>query len=86
VQGALAVIEQFPDAITIFLRPSSREELERRLRGRGTETEQAIQRRLAQADRELAVAGRYQHEVINDDIDQAVREICSILTTQWEKG
>ncbi len=86
VQGAQAVIERFPDAITIFLRPGKREELERRLRGRGTETEEALQRRLAQADRELALAGRYRHEVINDDINQAVADICGILTSQWEKG
>ena len=86
VQGALAVIEQFADAVTIFLRPSSREELERRLRGRGTETEEAIGRRLARADRELALAGRYQHQVINDDMDQAVREINEILTIQWERS
>jgi guanylate kinase len=80
VQGAGAVIGQFPDAVTIFLRPGTREELERRLRGRGTETEQAIQRRLAQADRELALAGRYQYQVVNDKMDQAVQDICRILT------
>ena len=86
VQGAQAVIEQFPDAVTIFLRPSTREELERRLRGRGTETEQAIGRRLARADGELALAGRYQYQVINDNMDQAVQNICRILTSQWEKS
>ena len=86
VQGALAVMERFPDAITIFLRPGSREELERRLRGRGTETEEAIQRRLEQAERELALADRYRYQVINDDMDQAVHEICDILTSQWEKS
>ena len=86
MQGALAVMQRFPDAITIFLRPSTREELERRLRGRGTETEEAIQRRLAQADRELALADRYQYQVINDNMDQAVQEICRILTSQWEKS
>ena len=86
VQGALAVMEQFAEAVTIFLRPSSREELERRLRGRGTETEQSIRRRLAQADRELAQAGRYRYQVINDRLDQAVREICGLLTTEWEKS
>ena len=47
VQGAAAVLRQFVDAITIFVRPSSREELERRLRGRGTESDQALRRRLA---------------------------------------
>ncbi len=50
VEGAQAVMQRFPDAETIFLYPRSREELERRLRGRGTETEEALQRRLAQAE------------------------------------
>lgn len=80
VQGALTVMQQFPDAITIFIRPSSRQELERRLRGRGTETEEAIESRLARADRELALADRYQYQVINDNMDQAVQELCGILT------
>jgi len=86
VQGAMAVVERFPTAITIFLRPGSRKELERRLRGRGTETEEAIRCRLAQADHELAQASRYQYQVINDDMDQAVRDICEILTNQWERN
>lgn len=84
VQGALAVMQRFPDAITIFLRPSSRQEIERRLRGRGTETEEAIERRLARADRELALADRYQYQIINDNMDQAVQELCGILTSHWE--
>ena len=83
VQGAQAVAERFRDAITIFLQPGTREELERRLRGRGTETEEAIRRRLARADRELALAGRYQYQVINDDMDQAVQEICAILASHY---
>ncbi len=86
VRGALAVMQRFSDVVSIFLRPSSREELERRLRYRGTETEEAIQRRLAQAERELPLAGRYGHQVINDDMDQAVQEICDILTREWEKS
>ena len=84
VNGALAVMRQYPDAITIFIRPGSIEELERRLRGRGTETEESIQRRLQQANRELALADRYRYQVINDDVDRAVREICDILTQQSE--
>ena len=84
VNGALAVMQQHPDAITIFIRPGSIEELERRLRGRGTETEESIQRRLQQANRELALADRYRYQVINDDVDRAVREICDILTQQSE--
>ncbi len=86
VQGAMAVMQRFADAITIFLRPSSPTEIERRLRGRGTENEDSIRRRLARADHELALAGRYQYQVINDDLDQAVRDVCEILTTAWEQN
>jgi guanylate kinase len=86
VQGALAVVQRFPDAITIFLRPSSRKELERRLRDRGTETEEALRRRLSEADHELAQANRYRYQVINDNMDQAVQDICGILTNEWERS
>ncbi len=79
VQGALSVVEHYPDAVTIFLRPSSLEELERRLRGRGTESEAAIQRRLERARSELASAHAYRFQVVNDDVDRAVAELCSIL-------
>jgi guanylate kinase len=82
VQGTLAVLKRYPDAITIFVRPGSMEELERRLRNRGTESGGAIQRRLEVARRELACADTYQHQVLNDDIDRAVQEICDILTQQ----
>ncbi len=79
VKGALTVIEKHPQAITVFIGPDSVEELERRLRGRETEEESAIQRRLGQAREELAAAGRYEHHVINDDLDRAVGEVCEIL-------
>jgi len=80
VQGALAVVKRYPEATTIFVHPSCWEELERRLRGRGTESEDALERRLNRARAELALADHYQHQVINDDVDQAVRQICDILT------
>ena len=86
VQGAGEVVEQFPDAITIFVRPSSREELQRRLQGRGTETEEAMRRRLDRAEGELALAGEYKYQVINDSLDRAVKDICEIITQEWEKG
>jgi guanylate kinase len=82
VQGAMAVVERYPQALTIFVHPSSLEELERRLRGRASETESAIQRRLEVARRELACADRYQFQVVNDDVDKAVQEICEIIHTQ----
>jgi len=79
VQGAAAVLEQRADAITIFLHPGSMEELERRLRHRGTESEDSIQRRLDVARREMGRREMYRYEVINDTVDHAVREICDIL-------
>jgi guanylate kinase len=80
VQGGLSVRERFPEAVTVFIRPSSLEVLDQRLRGRATDSESAIRRRLQRAECELAEADKYQYQVINDDLDQAVREVCGILT------
>lgn len=82
VAGAEKVLSQFADAITIFIEPSSINELERRLRFRGTETEEAIQRRLEVARREIALADRYTYQVVNDTVPEAVDEILKILRDQ----
>ena len=82
VQGALAVMERYPDAITIFVRTRTLADLEQRLRRRGTETEEAIQRRLSAANNELALADRYRRQVINDNIQAAAKEIVEILQNE----
>ncbi|MCA9082680.1 MAG: guanylate kinase [Planctomycetaceae bacterium] len=82
VEGALNVMRQFPDAVTIFLKTPSPEEFERRLRARGTENEEVIQKRLATAAGELQYADRYRHVVVNDQLDRAVSEICGILKSE----
>src|SRR4051794_22834263 len=79
VEGTLAVLEKHPDALTIFVHSGSVEELERRLRARKTESEDALARRLETAKRELAQKDRYRYQVINRDVPQAVREVCDIL-------
>lgn len=79
VRGALQVMEQYPEALTIFLKTPSLDEYEQRLRQRGTDPEEVIQRRLQTAHMELGHADQYQHVVINDDLDRAVHEICRIL-------
>lgn len=79
VEGTLAVLEQEPQALTIFVHSGSVAELERRLRARNTESEEALARRLATARRELDQKHRYRYEVINRDVPQAVREVCEIL-------
>jgi guanylate kinase len=84
VEGALAVLEQEPHATTIFLHPGSLDELERRLRSRGTEDRASLARRLEVARREMANLDKYTYEVINDSVDRAVREICEILKRSGE--
>lgn len=79
VNGALAVMEAYPEAVTIFLTTPSLEEYERRLVERGTESREIIERRLRTAAEELKLADRYAHRVVNDDLDRAVREISGIL-------
>ncbi len=80
VQGAVEALKRFPDAITIFVSPGGRAELERRLRGRGTESDDVVERRLEEAQRELDMADRYRYQVVNDNVRRAVDEICDILS------
>ena len=84
VEGALNVMRAFPDVLSIFL-TTPEAEYEQRLRARGTESEEVIQRRLQTARNELQSAASYAYTVVNDDLDRAVREICSIIA-QREAG
>ena len=78
VQGAKQIKERMPDAITIFILPPTRDEIEKRLRGRGTETEEAIQKRLLAIEFESKESEQYDYKVVNDDIGRAVEEIFEI--------
>jgi len=82
VEGAVHVMQIYPDAVTIFITLPSMDEYERRLRGRGTESEEILQLRLQTARDELKMAGCYRFQVVNDDLDRAVTEICQILAVQ----
>jgi guanylate kinase len=82
VQGAMSVMERFPDAITIFLMTPDVQEYEKRLRARGTESEEILQRRLQTARDELKLAGSYRYRVVNDNLDHAVSEICRVLAAE----
>lgn len=82
VQGAEKVMKKLPDAISMFIIPPSMENLEKRLRGRGTETEEVILGRLAAAKREFEAARLYQYIVCNDEIDNAVEQIETILKAE----
>jgi guanylate kinase len=84
VQGALAVKREYPKAVSVFLVVPSVEGYERRLRSRGTESEEVIKRRLKTAEEELKFAERYDYRVVNDDLDRAVEEIAHILVSHGE--
>lgn len=86
VQGALAVLSQQAfDPITLFIHPGGMEELERRLRSRRTESEEAITARLETAAAEMRYLSHYQYEVVNRSVDRAVDEICQILQQQRKR-
>lgn len=82
VQGAKKVKEHFPEAITFFIEPKNIDVLKERLQGRGTESEEAMRHRLATAMEELQHAGEFEHRIINDDLDTAVREFITILRNE----
>ncbi len=84
VQGARSVRERVPDAVLVFLQPPSEEELERRLRERGTEAGPDLERRLAEARREMAAASEFDHVVVNDLVEAAVAEVLAIIKASKE--
>lgn len=79
VQGAKQVKEKMPEAISIFIMPPSIEELEARLRGRHTETEEAIQKRLHQVSREIEAGKNFDYKIINDKLEQALSDMQQIF-------
>lgn len=80
VKGGLNVKKCFGDqALTIFILPPSKEELERRLRGRGTDAEEVIRKRLDKADFELSFAPQFDVRVVNDDLERAVGEVRRLI-------
>ncbi len=78
-KGALNVKRLMPDAVLIFILPPSMEELEARLRGRHTETEEAIQKRLAAIKLEIENSKKFDHTIVNDTVENAVCELEKIM-------
>ena len=81
-QGALNVMKRCPDGLFIFLLPPSLPELERRIRGRGSETEESLARRLGSAEKEIEIGRNYTFVVINDTVRQAVKRIQAIMVAE----
>lgn len=79
VQGALTIKEQFPEAIMIFIYPPSMEVLEQRLIGRGTDSKEAIENRLAFAKSEMEKMDSYDFKIMNSDLQDAVKKVIEVL-------
>nr|WP_312576018.1 guanylate kinase [Sedimentibacter sp.] len=86
IQGALKVKENYPKGVFIFILPPSLEELKNRIEGRGTDSKEAIRRRLKSAYDELNYAFQYDYVVLNDEVDTAVEKIKEIISAEKNKS
>lgn len=82
VQGALNIKSQYPDAVLIFLTAPNAEELKQRLIGRGTEEPAVIEKRMKRAMEESSDMNQYEYIVINDDLDQCVKDVNSVIVAR----
>jgi len=85
VQGAFQVMESMPDAVSIFIEPPSLAELRRRLVGRGTESDDQLERRLTTAEHEIAQKMRYNCQLVNDDVDRATEELLRTVEAEEQR-
>ncbi|HKJ04407.1 MAG TPA: guanylate kinase [Geopsychrobacteraceae bacterium] len=81
-QGAAQLKKNYPGGIFVFILPPSFSELERRLRGRETDTEEVIDRRLKNSQQEIAEASKYDYQVVNDKFDVALKQLCAIIVAE----
>ena len=79
IQGALKVRERFPDAVLIFVLPPSIEELYRRLKNRGTESEDVIRKRMRRAAEEVGAVEKYDYIMINDELEESVKKLHGLI-------
>lgn len=82
VQGALQIKDKYKEAVFIFLLPPTMEELKQRIVNRGTESEKDIETRFANAFKELDFVGKYDYFVVNDKVEQAVKDIENIIAAE----
>ncbi len=85
VEGAENIKKAFPEAVSIFIFPPSKEELKKRLQGRGTETEESLNIRYNVALEEMKKAPNYDYIVINDNVDLCAEKVCGILEAEKAK-
>lgn len=81
VQGAMEIESKYSDALSIFIMPPSFEELEKRLRNRGSDSEDNIRKRLEIAKKEISYRGKYDYTVVNKNLNDTINEIKNIIDT-----
>lgn len=86
VQGALKVMETCPEAVFVFIMPPSVKELRRRLNKRGTEPEEVIEKRIAQAISEIKLANKYNYIMVNGELEKAITDLISIINAEKMAG
>jgi len=82
VQGALKAKQAFPEGVYVFLVPPSKEELENRIRSRGTETEEQITTRLGKANAEMKLIEKYDYVIVNDEVEKVIGSVECILAAE----
>ena len=81
VEGAKQIKDKFPNSLSIFLLPPNKEELERRIRNRGTEKEEEIEKRLLRANYEISASNQFDFELTNHNVDETVKRIIKLIET-----
>ena len=81
VEGARQIKNKFPNSLSIFLLPPDKEELERRIRNRGTEKEEAIKKRLSRANYEISVSNQFDFALTNHNVDETAKKIIKFIKT-----
>lgn len=79
VQGARKILDRYPQTLAIFIAPPSKDVLQARLESRGTDSRETIEKRLANAQQEMAAANLYHHIVVNDNLQEAIEKLVSII-------
>ena len=82
IQGAMQVKQRYPQGVFVYVVPPSLDVLSARIHGRGTDSEEVIQKRLAKITDELAMAHKYDYIIVNDELEDAVHKVCSILEAE----
>jgi guanylate kinase len=82
VEGALEIKQKYPECVLVFIIPPSMEELRRRIESRGTECTEVIEKRMQQAVNELKLITKYDYMILNDCVDNAVRDVEKVLDAE----